>query len=421
MCNSDITDKTCSITQLKYKNKFKRFLKKQRHIVGLYRPNVLHSYLSHSQILHYLEYTENKFLFTKIHMLGYSYEHRPITAIEINWYDPRNCKMSLNQPKPITTEDSGNMKNRDIIFIEGGTHAREWITISVALNCIYQLTERNTTQRDVLRKLRFFIIPVVNPDGYEYSRTKNVRWRKNRRPQENHRVIGIDCNRNYDVDWENGNAHKSRCTFKGDKPFSEPETRAVRNIMTKLANEIVLVLSLHSYAQSIMYPWGYTKKLPPNNSKLMEVAQAGHIAIRRHNGRRYKIGNISHCIKHTIPGSIIDYAFGLLKIPLAIVVELPSKELGFQPPIDTIYPIGQESWLGIRAMSLCAYKIISADKSIILVDQPYTKNTAHVEYSSCELQKNKSNMNSVGTQCDLTLKPSTVKQKQLHLIESLLN
>ncbi|XP_037932481.1 rhophilin-2-like [Teleopsis dalmanni] len=109
-------------------------------------------------------------------MLGYSYEHRPITAIEINWYDPRNCKMSLNQPKPITTEDSGNMKNRDIIFIEGGTHAREWITISVALNCIYQLTERNTTQRDVLRKLRFFIIPVVNPDGYEYSRTKFYGW-----------------------------------------------------------------------------------------------------------------------------------------------------------------------------------------------------------------------------------------------------
>lgn len=61
---------------------------------------------------------------------------------------------------------------RKTVFIEAGTHAREWISVSTALNCIYQLTERYTRNIEVLRKLRFIIVPLVNPDGYEYSRTK---------------------------------------------------------------------------------------------------------------------------------------------------------------------------------------------------------------------------------------------------------
>lgn len=150
------------------------------------RPDVLHTYLEYGQINQYLEYIVHKFPnFVKLYTLGITHEKRELRAIEINWMNPDNVELSpLMRMQAVKLADahkkSGTKgpivlpseKNRNIIFIEAGTHAREWITISTCLNCIYQLTERYTRNIEVLRNLRFIIVPLVNPDGYEYSRTK---------------------------------------------------------------------------------------------------------------------------------------------------------------------------------------------------------------------------------------------------------
>lgn len=150
-------------------------------LIELPRPDVLNCYLSYNEIIQYLEYLRLRYSeFVKIHTLGMSYERRPIRAIEIHWNCERNlwaqakenrvnsaptCNTELNELELCVPE-----KGRNTVFIEGGTHAREWITVTVALRCIHQLTEKNGRHRDLLRKLRFFIVPVVNPDGYEYSK-----------------------------------------------------------------------------------------------------------------------------------------------------------------------------------------------------------------------------------------------------------
>lgn len=335
------------------------------------RPDVLHTYLDYSQINQYLEYIENRYSnFVKLYTLGITHEKREVRALEINWINADNAELS--SPLRIQAAKQAELhwstgakgplvlpgdKNRNIVFIEAGTHAREWITVSTILNCIYQLTERYTRNIEVLRNLRFIIVPLVNPDGYEYSRTKNRNWRKNRRPHKGTKFVGTDCNRNYDVFWENGTSKTQRNTYKGERPFSEPETRAMRNILDRLAPNLLFFLSLHSYGQSIMYPWGYCRDPPYHWQELHTLATTGRTAIKTYNGREYRTGSISCLTKRTIAGSVVDYVYGVLKAPMALVMELPSRELGFQPPVEMISQIGHESWFGIREMCKNAFDL----------------------------------------------------------------
>ncbi|EDW73131.2 uncharacterized protein Dwil_GK16807 [Drosophila willistoni] len=328
------------------------------------RPDVLHNYLEYKQINQYLEYLANRYpKFVKLYTLGLSAERREIRALDINWLSAENLEskppsqqQQVGQTRgPVVGK--GGEQSRNIVFIEAGTHGREWISITTALNCIYQVTERYTRNIEILRKLRFIIVPVVNPDGYEYSRTKNPNWRKNRRTHKSTKFVGTDCNRNYDIFWDSGTSKMNRNTYKGERPFSEPETRAMRNLLDRLESNLLFFLSLHSYGQSIMYPWGYTREPPHFWRELHTLATCGRTAIKSYNGREYRTGSISCLTKRTISGSVVDYVYGVLRTPMALVMELPSRELGFQPPMENISQIGHESWFGIREMCKRAYDL----------------------------------------------------------------
>ena len=54
------------------------------------------------------------------------------------------------------------------IWIEAGIHAREWISPAMAIYIIDQLL--NNDQDGILSQLNFHILPIANPDGYEFSR-----------------------------------------------------------------------------------------------------------------------------------------------------------------------------------------------------------------------------------------------------------
>ncbi|XP_017063391.1 carboxypeptidase B [Drosophila eugracilis] len=335
------------------------------------RPDILHSYLEYKQINQYLEYVAQRYPhFVQMYSLGHTHEKREIRALEINWMNANNVELSaqVREQLPLPYDVGPNCKStvpvihhgeqsRKTVFIEAGTHAREWISISTALNCIYQLTERYTRNIEVLRKLRFIIVPLVNPDGYEYSRTKNPKWRKNRRPQKSSKFVGTDCNRNYDIFWNSGSSKINRNTYKGESPFSELETRALKSILNRMSSNLLFFLSLHSYGQSIMYPWGYCRDSPLYWRELSSLANSGKSAIKSYNGREYRTGSISCLTKRTIAGSVVDYVYGVLKVPMALVMELPSRELGFQPPVEMISQIGHESWYGIREMCKRSYDL----------------------------------------------------------------
>lgn len=66
------------------------------------------------------------------------------------------------------------------IVIDCGVHAREWVSPSFCMYALEQLLRGG--KMGMLGHFDFYVIPVLNPDGYHYSWTTNRMWRKNMRP-----------------------------------------------------------------------------------------------------------------------------------------------------------------------------------------------------------------------------------------------
>lgn len=57
-----------------------------------------------------------------------------------------------------------------VILIDGGIHAREWIAPATVLYILQELVE-NEANRDLLASIDWYLLPVLNPDGYDFSHT----------------------------------------------------------------------------------------------------------------------------------------------------------------------------------------------------------------------------------------------------------
>lgn len=112
-----------------------------------------------------------------------------------------------------------------------------------------------------------YIIPVVNPDGVAYIE-RNEKGdghielkRKNGRIDEDswwcpEVLQGVDLNRNYDVSWDEIQDSKPCSeTYHGSEPFSEPETRTMRNFILEKQDTLKFILNYHSYGNMLIYPY----------------------------------------------------------------------------------------------------------------------------------------------------------------------
>ena len=163
----------------------------------------------------------------------------------------------------------------EVIFI-GCHHAREWISVEIPYLLGKYLVENYSSDsqvRDLVDESEVWIIPLLNPDGLEYSIHFYRYWRKNRRDNGDG-TYGIDLNRNYGYEWGYDNEGSSPFTFsdvyRGPSAFSEPETRAIRNLFAQ--RNFNALISYHSYSQVILYPWGYTDLPSPDDILLEQIA-----------------------------------------------------------------------------------------------------------------------------------------------------
>ncbi|XP_065361615.1 carboxypeptidase B1 [Calliphora vicina] len=258
--------------------------------------------------------------------------------------------------KAITISNGDGKSNKKVILLDAGIHAREWIAPAGALYVIHQLVENFSANSNLLKDYDWVIVPVANPDGYEYTHTNSRMWRKTRKPASTN-CYGTDGNRNFDFHWGEVGASSLSCsdTFKGPTAFSESETKVLRDLMRSLTGRAKMYLTLHSYGNYLLYPWGYTSALPDTWKDIDEVAQAGAAAIKSATGTKYTVGSSTNVL-YAAAGGSDDYAFAVAKIPVAITMELPAGGSGFDPKPAQIEPFVSETWIGIKAM---AEKIIS--------------------------------------------------------------
>lgn len=230
-------------------------------------------------------------------------------------------------------EDVARKDGRPVFYNDGIHHSREWPAAEVPIMWAYDLleayarveageagtTEASTALDDLrlhhlVRNTRNLVVPVMNPDGYDYSRHGPAGtgrdvfdssftsanplagmqyWRKNMRaavketntglesaiPQNGvlptqPGAVGVDPNRNYSYRWggSGSSGEMTGATYRGDAPFSEPEARNVKAIHEKY--QCVAGITHHTSGNLVLWAWGDTHDDAPDDALLARLGFA---------------------------------------------------------------------------------------------------------------------------------------------------
>ncbi|XP_018320905.1 carboxypeptidase B [Agrilus planipennis] len=260
----------------------------------------------------------------------------------------------------VTISSSFDNADKPSIFIEAGMHAREWLAPAVVMYSIGQLVT-NSLYWKLIEETRWYFVPVANPDGYAYSHTTDRLWRKTRSPTLFPYCFGIDCNRNFDSHWSEAGSSKNPCSavYHGPEPFSEPETSAIKEIVTRNASHIKLFLSVHSYGQAIVYPWSHDTNNSDDLEDLEKIVKEVVKSMESINGNLYRYGNAYKLTNCLAGGTSFDWAKEKAGIKYSYTIELPpdnTRSLGFLAERNEILPAAKEFFDGLQTFQKCIHK-----------------------------------------------------------------
>lgn len=235
----------------------------------------------------------------KVTSIGQTYQGRDIWMVKLS------DNVMLDEDEP------------GVLFM-GAHHGNEKVTYEVLLNFIEYITEtykRENTDDDsdgtinedpidgidndndgsidedpsedrvrtVLNNTQIYIIPMVSPDGVEANSRKNMA--PNYGPFDTASQvtsIGVNLNRNYDDNWYLYymfplkyhfllNTLDSSFNYRGPYPFSENETKAVKDFVDE--HDILISLSFHSYSEVILFPWMHTSAPTPDEDLFISIGE----------------------------------------------------------------------------------------------------------------------------------------------------
>ncbi|KAG9489835.1 hypothetical protein GDO78_005646, partial [Eleutherodactylus coqui] len=272
---------------------------------------------------------EHKSIVSK-HQIGLSYEGRPLYVLKFS-----------------------TGANRPGIWIDAGIHSREWVTQATALWTAYKIVSdhgRDASLTSLLDSYDIFLLVVTNPDGYVFTHTKNRMWRKTRSINSGSRCVGADPNRNWDAGFGGPGASSDPCsdTFYGAGAESEVEVKAVADFI-RGHGQIKGFISIHSYSQFLLFPYGYKCTNPPDFAELNSVGKAAASALSSLYGTQYKVGTICNTI-YQADGTTTDWAYDN-GIKYSYTFELrDTGKYGFLLPAEQIIPTAEETWLALMTI-----------------------------------------------------------------------
>ncbi|NXL99208.1 CBPA2 Carboxypeptidase, partial [Tyrannus savana] len=240
------------------------------------------SYHTLDDIYGELDHLASEHSFVEKIQIGESYEKRPLYALKF----------------------STGGSARPAIWLDAGIHSREWVTQASALWIANQIASSYGTDSFVtslLDKMDLFLLPVANPDGFVYTHTSNRMWRKTRSKNPGSVCFGVDPNRNWDAGFggcpllapPGPGASNKPCSdsYHGPSANSEVEVRSVADFIKNHGN-FKAFLTLHSYSQLLMYPYGYKCTRPNDYAELESLGRAAANAIKSVYGTTFQVGPI---------------------------------------------------------------------------------------------------------------------------------
>ncbi len=226
----------------------------------------------------------------------------------------------------IVTDESVPADGKVAAMFEGGIHGNEYGGSEILLYTVDLLLENhanNATVRAMLRHIDIHVIPVTNPDGYMAGKRANH--------------MGVNLNRNWDVDW--GNPAGASNPFMGlvanttgqpfggiivvaencgAEPFSEPETRAVRDVMLSLGDRAAFHLAGHAPAHSVLTVPAAADppfEVPPEHVAVLDEELEWIRQNTEYEAGRAGWGDFSAGIPYAASGSSMDWWYAVLGKP----------------------------------------------------------------------------------------------------------
>ncbi|MCH7701548.1 MAG: hypothetical protein IID37_07655 [Planctomycetes bacterium] len=251
----------------------------------------------------------------------------------------------------------GDSASRPGLLFHGLEHAREWIGGPVPIYAAEHLLTNYGTDPDItdlVDRIDWYFIPVMNPDGYVYTWESDRYWRKNRR-NNGGGSFGVDLNRNWGHEWggSGSSGNPGDWTYRGTAPFSEPETQNMRNFILDHGN-IRAYIDFHSYGLLVLWPWAYTVDLAPDQDSFMDVGFGMSDAIQGVHGLPYYPGPAGSTL-YLMAGAAVDWVYVAMEFePFlhAYLIELRGFDFVISP--TEIIPTCEENLQAILSLARAA-------------------------------------------------------------------
>jgi carboxypeptidase T len=184
-------------------------------------------------------------------VIGHSYENRDIVALKIS-------------------DNAGTDENEPEVLFTAHQHAREHLTIEMALYLLTELTSKygsDSRVTSLVDSREIWLVPDMNPDGGEYDIRNGSYdgWRKNRQPNSGSSAVGTDLNRNWPYNWGccgGSSSSPSSETYRGPSAGSSPEVQVVMDfVRTRVVGgvqQITTNIDFHTFSELVLWPFGYT-------------------------------------------------------------------------------------------------------------------------------------------------------------------
>jgi len=277
-------------------------------------------------------------------------------------------------------------RSKPVIFFDCGIHAREWISPATCLYLIERLTsffefEQKQFPKSPLKLFQWQFIPLLNPDGYSLTFTKDRFQRKNGRPFNPEHFTdkeisicrcdknpddcsGVDLNRNFPAGWGLGTERFVKesglpCfeVYRGVEPLSEPETQILDKHVRSLGSQVIGAFSVHSYGQELYHPKGWLDENEAGQIQGESLALLRKFAKEMSKEIKFGIGSVSELLgdSYLEGGATDDYYFTTLHINITYTIELDphleKEEIGFELPPENILPVGKRIWKTLVRMA----------------------------------------------------------------------
>lgn len=234
-------------------------------------------------------------------------------------------------------------ENEPEVLLNAVHHAREPISMTQLIFFMWHVLENYETDKEIqtlVNSTEMYIVPCLNPDGYEYNRSTNATgggmWRKNRH-NNGDGTFGVDNNRNYSFDWGGvgASATTSNETYRGTRAFSEAENIAIRNFT--ISRHFVSALNTHAYGNYCLYP--YSSQAVNTNPEIPLFTQLSSFLTQDNN---FLSGNCQATLNYVASGDAVDWGYAdIASKPkmYTFTPEIGNSTDGFYPAASRIIPL----------------------------------------------------------------------------------